>query len=218
MTAQRATSHVEIRMNSNERTQSTEAYAEQAATLIARYESISFEASHRDELHLLPTSPGRALDIGAGSGRDAAWLAKRGHRVLAVEPTAAMRAGAMQLHPSSAIEWLDDALPDLTIVRSRGERFDLILISAVWMHLDDDERAAAMPLVATLLSPNGLLLLSLRHGSIPAGRRIFDVSGKETIALATQCGLQSVLNVEAQSVQAENLVAGVTWTKLAFKG
>jgi SAM-dependent methyltransferase len=116
-----------------------------------------------------------------------------------------------------AIEWLDDALPDLTLVHSRGERFDLILISAVWMHLDEDERAGAMSSVASLLSPNGLLLLSLRHGPIPAGRRIFDVSGKETIALAAQCGLRLVLNVEADSVQATNRVAGVTWTKLAFK-
>ena len=204
-------------MTSDARAQSTQAYTEQASTLIARYESISFEDSHRDELHLLPAAPGRVLDVGAGSGRDAAWFAERGHCVVAVEPTAAMRVAAMQLHPSPAIEWLDDALPDLTVVHSRGERFDLILISAVWMHLDENERAAAMPRVASLLSPNGLLLLSLRHGPIPAGRRIFDVSGKETLSLASQCGLRPVLNVEAQSVQATNLVAGVTWTKLVFK-
>ena len=207
----------ESSMSSKAKAQSTQPYTEQASTLIARYESISFEDSHRDELHVLPTTPGRVLDIGAGSGRDAAWLAERGHSVLAVEPTAPMRAAAMQLHPSSAIEWLDDALPDLTVVHSRGERFDLILISAVWMHLDEDERAAAMPRVASLLSLNGVLLLSLRHGPIPVGRRIFDVSGNETIALAAQCGLGLVLNVEAKSVQTTNLVAGVTWTKLGFK-
>jgi SAM-dependent methyltransferase len=185
--------------------------------LIARYESISFEDSHRDELCLLPRAPSRLLDIGAGSGRDAAWFAARGHSVLAVEPTAEIRAAAMQLHPSSAIEWLDDALPDLTVVHSRRERFDLILISAVWMHLDEGERSAAMPRVASLLSLSGLLLLSLRHGPIPTGRRFFDVSGVETIALAAQCALRCVLNVNAESVQATNLVAGVTWTKLAFQ-
>jgi hypothetical protein len=37
-------------------------------------------------------------------------LAAMGHRVVAVEPTAALRARAAILHPSPRIEWLDDSL------------------------------------------------------------------------------------------------------------
>jgi hypothetical protein len=123
----------------------------------------------------------------------------------------------MALHPSSSIEWLDDSLPELALVRSLKKRFDLILLSAVWMHLDASERRAGMLTLASLLSDDGLLLISLRHGPAPAGRRMFDVSGDETIALAAEHGLRPVLNVLCDSIQASNQAAGVTWTKLALR-
>lgn len=192
-------------------------YAEQAEILIPQYESLSFEQSHRVELHLLPTVPGRVLDIGAGSGRDAAWFAARGHYVLAIEPTRAFRVAAMTLHPSPSIEWLDDALPELGLVLLRDQLFDTIMLSAVWMHLDETERRTGMATLASLLAREGVLVLSLRHGPIPAGRRMFEVSSEETIALAGQHGLTPSLNVHTQSIQAGNRAAGVTWTRLVFK-
>ncbi|MGQ3357308.1 MAG: class I SAM-dependent methyltransferase, partial [Phreatobacter sp.] len=70
---------------------STAGYAEEAENLARQYESVTFEEVHAPLLHLLPLS-GRALDIGAGSGRDAAALAARGFAVTAVEPTAELRA------------------------------------------------------------------------------------------------------------------------------
>ena len=98
----------------------TEGYAEEAEALFEQYESIPAAEAHRAVLHLMPAMPVRVLDIGSGTGRDAAWFASMGHRVTAVEPTEAMRLPAMQLHPSPLIEWLDDSLPELTLVRSRG--------------------------------------------------------------------------------------------------
>ena len=53
------------------------------------------------------------LDVGAGTGRDAAWLARLGHEVVAVEPSAAMRAEAERRHPAARIRWIDDRLPGL---------------------------------------------------------------------------------------------------------
>jgi Methyltransferase domain len=51
--------------------------------------------------------------FGAGTGRDAAWLAARGYEVVAVEPSDAMRAEAVRLHPQAPIRWVADALPGL---------------------------------------------------------------------------------------------------------
>jgi SAM-dependent methyltransferase len=75
------------------------------------------------------------LDVGAGSGRDAAWFAANGYDVVAVEPSDAMLAHARKLHPSSRIHWVSDSLPDLANVRRLGLSFNLILLSAVWMHI-----------------------------------------------------------------------------------
>lgn len=204
-------------MNRSSRVPGTQGYSEQAAALIPQYEAISFVEHHRAELHLLPTAPGRVLDVGAGTGVDAAWFAARGHRVVAVEPTAEFRAAARALHPSSSIEWLDDALPGLELVLSRGQVFDTIMLSAVWMHLNEPERRIAMPRLASLLAPGGLMVLSLRHGPVPAGRRMFQVSGEETTELARQHVLKPVLSVQTESIQASNRADGVTWTRLAFK-
>src|SRR6202023_2104314 len=109
----------------------TEGYADEAADLFKRYEGIPVADAHRAVLHLIPTEPSRVLDIGSGTGRDAAWFAAMGHRVIAIEPTDALRAGAMALHPSPAIEWLNDSLPDLVVLRGRGETFDLVMLTAV---------------------------------------------------------------------------------------
>jgi SAM-dependent methyltransferase len=168
-------------------------------------------------LHLLPAAPSRILDIGAGSGKDAADFAALGHTVLAVEPTPVLLAGAIARHAHPSITWLNDGLPDLDAARSRGETFDLILLSAVWMHLDEAQRRRAMPNVAALLAEGGVMILSLRHGPVPPGRRMFEVSADETIGLARTEGLSLVLQEERGSIQAANRLAGVTWTILAFK-
>lgn len=73
------------------------------------------------------------LDVGAGPCRDAAWLASQGCEVLAIEPSAAMRAEAQRLHPQETLRWLDDRLPDLTAAIRTGLSADAILLSAVWM-------------------------------------------------------------------------------------
>ena len=194
----------------------TEGYAESADALAEQYEGIAFADVHRGILHLLPTAPGRVLDIGAGTGRDAAALAALGHRVVAVEPTAELRAHGQRLHPSPRIAWIDDALPELDRVHERGELFDLIMLTAVWMHLDEAERIRAMPNVAALAKAGAAVAMTIRHGPVPPGRRMFAVSAEETIGLAATHALYPVLNQHRQSTQAENRAAGITWTVLAF--
>ncbi len=194
----------------------TQGYAQEAPTLLKRYESRSFRDKHRPVLHLIPDSPCSVLDIGSGTGADAGHLAGLGHHVVAVEPTDELRVPGMALHPSERIEWVKDGLPDLNVMQQRGQQFDMVMMTAVWMHLDKDERTQAMPNVASLICTNGLLIMSLRHGPVPPGRRMFEVSAEETIQLAEPFGLRPVLNVRTESIQPENHRAGVMWSRLAF--
>ena len=125
-----------------------------------------------------------------------------------------MRRGAMALHPSPLIEWLDDSLPDLATVLTRGEQFDVVMLTAVWMHLDQQQRRRAMPNVAALVRDGGAMTMTLRHGPVPPGRRMFEVSAEETIALVQPLGLRGALN---QSAEPSSRQLGVSWTRLAFR-
>jgi SAM-dependent methyltransferase len=193
----------------------TEGYSEEADALVRQYESISFAELHRDVLHLIPADPGRILDIGSGTGRDAAALAALGHHVTAVEPTAELRLRAQALHPSPLIEWMDDSLPDLASLTRGGRGFDVVMLTAVWMHLDERQRARAMSRVAGLVCRGGVMILSLRYGPVPPGRRMFAVTADETIGLAFAAGLELVLRVDHQDSLLRR--PGVTWTRLAFR-
>jgi SAM-dependent methyltransferase len=191
--------------------QGTQGYGAEAPELLTLYERMRFEDSHRGVLDLIPSAGIDVLDIGAGTGRDAAWFAARGDRVTAIEPTREMREGAIALHPDPNIAWIDDFLPDLASVRARG--FDLVWMSAVWMHFFAAERAAMMPVVARLVRPGGGLMISLRHGPLPEGRRIFEVSADETVALAKDARLELVQSGDFPSLSAP----GVTWSRLWFR-
>ncbi len=195
----------------------TEGYAKQAPFLLEQYENLSFEESYTTAIDHFPQMPSKILDIGSGTGRDAAWFDRRGHDVVAAEPTKEMREGAIRLHPSPTIRWLDDSLPDLKNVRELDETFNFILINAVWMHLDEDQREVAMKAVATLLGENGRLFISLRHGPVPKGRRMFAVSAEETVKLAAHNQLVPLYNERSQSILPANKSAGICWTKLIFE-
>ena len=194
----------------------TDGYAENAHSLIEQWQDISFEEHHEPILHLVPTLPSCILDVGAGIGTDAAAFGAMGHSVVAVEPVDALRVAGIRQHPSPRIEWLDDSLPDLAILRTRRKEFDFVMLSAVWMHLDEDERCRAMPNVSAFLCDGAVLVMSLRHGLVPEVRRMFDVSAEETIQLADSHGMRTVLNVQTESVQRGNRRMGVTWSRLAF--
>jgi SAM-dependent methyltransferase len=196
------------------RASGTEGYAEAANALVKQYEGLTFADVHRDTLHLIPKTPGRVLDIGAGTGRDAAALAALGHSVVAVEPTPELRAHGQHLHREAAITWIDDALPDLDKVQARGERYDLVLLTAVWMHLDAVQRERAMVSIASLLQPGALATLLLRHGPVPAGRRMFEVSAVETRALAAHHGLRTIHDSERPALLAGS---AVWWSVLALR-
>ena len=140
------------------------------------------------------------LDVGAGSGRDAAWFAARGWEVVAVEPAAAMRQEAARRHASPLIRWVDDRLPALAALHRLGLGFDLVWLSGVWMHIPPEDRPRAMRKLATLLKPGGRLVLTLRHGPAPEGRPMWPVDANEVERLGLDHGL--ALRVATERVEA----------------
>jgi len=159
-------------------------------------------------------TPGLTCDVGAGSGRDANWLAEQGWEVIAVEPSRKMRERARE-HSHARVSWLDDRLPALARLRSLGHRFDLILVSAVWMHLPRAARERAFRVLSECLRPGGALVITLRHGEDAAEnleRGFHEVSGEELLAFARSLAL--VLAGRAR--QADKLRPDIDWETLVF--
>ncbi len=151
-------------------------YNDNAQQLFNQYQSLSFERVHGEWLHHLPTQPGLALDIGAGSGRDAKALAERGWQVMAIEPAEKLRALGETYTHEGDVSWIDDTLPALNRVRQLSQRFQLILVSAVWMHLSTDEQQRSLRVLSSLLAPGGLLVITYRESSDSDKRQFYSVN------------------------------------------
>lgn len=189
-------------------------YDENVERVADAYEAVSSEVLHGWLAARLPAPGARALDVGAGTGRDAAWLASRGLSVVAAEPAHAMRALAERRHAGLGVTWVDDALPSLSRVRALGVAFDLVLMSAVWMHVDPEDRASAFAAIASLLAPGGLVAMTLRHGPPDLGRFMHPVSADEVEALAHAHGF---VVEHLAHVPDGRRREGVSWTQVGVR-
>ena len=189
-------------------------YDAQSKILADRYESMDFKKVHSWLFPFLPNTRGSALDVGAGSGRDAKGLLDLGFDVVAVEPSAQMRIEGQKRHPEPEILWIDESLPGLDAIVRQGLSFDLILLSAVWMHVSPNDRPRAFRKLVSLLKPAGILAITLRQGPRDPDRPMFDISVEEFEHLARSHGM-SILH---SSTQGDHLGRSeITWHHLAMK-
>ena len=180
-------------------------YNDNADELAKQYLSKSFDEVHKSWSQFLPAvieNPNaRILDLGAGSGRDAKHIAelaasthgdKNNIQIFAVEPAKTLaEIGALQTSGLN-VKWIEDSLPSLSHLTKQEISFDLILLSAVWMHVPPSERARAIRKLANLLKPGGKLVISLRHGQTDEEkkqRKMHSVCADELKRLAAGVGL-----------------------------
>ncbi len=100
----------------------------------------------------------RVLDVGCGQGRDAVFIAKRGHRVLGVDLSAN---GIRDLRMTAKKEKLaiEGIVADITAFTPTGD-FDVVLIDRTLHML---ERGSRLSVLATLLdhvNENGWMLIA----------------------------------------------------------
>jgi ubiquinone/menaquinone biosynthesis C-methylase UbiE len=126
---------------------------------------------------------GKTLDIGCGSGRDTAWLAKNGFEAMGIDASSGMLDQARKRHPELTFQQI--ALPDLTGIADGS--YSNALCSAVLMHLEHGSLNIAAKNILRILCQGGILLLSFR-GTREVDKR---ENGKlyETIAKEEAIGL-----------------------------
>ena len=189
-------------------------YDRRADDFLTRYERADAEEIHADWLSLLPSTQLLVLDVGAGSGRDAAWFAGQDHEVVAVEPADALRQAARERHPSARIQWIDDRLPGLEVVHDLDYRFDLILLNGVWMHVPPSDRKRAFRKLAGLLKPGGHLVVSLRSQQPEDERTTYSTSVAELRHLSRSHALEFLQDTSSNDQLGRQ---DVDWTSLVFR-
>jgi SAM-dependent methyltransferase len=185
-------------------------------TWIERSEKIDIKLLYKPVMDLLPAPPASVLDIGAGTGRDAAWLAGLGYRVTAAEPSSRLRASGQLLHADEPISWVDAGLPDLAGVNGL-EGYDLQVLIGVWQHVPVRDRGGSMQRLFALSARGGRVVLSLRHGPGAPGRPVFAIDAGETEDLARREGFEVLRRVLLPSIQPWNRENGVEWTWLVLE-
>lgn len=101
-------------------------------------------------------APGRALDLGAGEGRNAIWLAEQGWQVTAVDFSTVGLAKGAKLAESRgvSIDWVE---ADLLEYRPVADAYDLVLLA--YIHLLPDDFEALLSQAAAALAHGGTLLV-----------------------------------------------------------
>ena len=111
--------------------------------------------------------PGRALDLGAGEGRNAIWLAELGWDVTAVDfsDVAMDKARTIAARRSVAV---DLEVADLVEYRPQESAFDLVML--LYIHLPVEERRQVFARAAGATAPGGTILVighdsdNIEHG------------------------------------------------------
>jgi SAM-dependent methyltransferase len=168
-----------------------EYYDRDAAGYAACYDSVTFNAVHPLLSRYLP-STGSALDIGAGSGRDARAMSEHGLDVTAVEPSAGLRAIGAASDPR--IRWIDDRLPDLLSMADHAGRFDFILCSAVLMLVSPADLAASFATMARFLAPAGRIGIDVRQPKTDEPADLFFAHSDDAILAAAAAAELSPLD------------------------
>ncbi|HLL67429.1 MAG TPA: methyltransferase domain-containing protein [Micromonosporaceae bacterium] len=101
-------------------------------------------------------APGRALDLAAGEGRNAIWLAGRGWRVTAVDfsDVAIGKGRKLARRRGVTVDWLTT---DLRSYRPEPAGFDLVL--AAYLHLPPTDLGVVLEAATGALAPGGVLLV-----------------------------------------------------------
>ncbi len=107
-------------------------------------------------------APGRALDLAAGEGRHALWLAGRGWRVTAVDfsEVGLEKGRARAADQGLAVEWV---LSDVYEYAFPRESFDLVLIAH--FHPEPSQRQRVFRDAVGSLVPGGRLVVLGRHAN-----------------------------------------------------
>jgi SAM-dependent methyltransferase len=101
-------------------------------------------------------APGRVLDLAAGEGRNAVWLAERGWDATAADYSEVAIGKARELAQARGVT-ITTVVADATAALPGGPVFDLVVVA--YLQLPEPDRTLALRHAAAAVGPGGTLLV-----------------------------------------------------------
>lgn len=194
-------------------------YNRNADAHAARYEQTEVGAL-RAVMRRCLTPGSRVLDIGCGSGRDAAFLLEQGHDVTAADAAPEMIAAACTFHPELADRTIEAGFPlppDHPLLK---ERFDAVCAVAMIMHVPAELLFEFALQLKQMLRPGGTLIVSasenrpgLSDERDPHGRLFAERPAGEVQLLFERLGFRQVI----LETNADAMGRNIGWYTLALR-
>lgn len=194
-------------------------YENKASELSLRYESARLDAFHQT-LHASVEAGAKIIEIGCGSGRDAARALAHGYDIVAIDGSAALLSEASRLHPELAGRLICVKLP--AELKFSDNSFDGFFSVACFMHFTLPEIRLILAEVARVLKKGAPGLVSLpasrgdvNNDGIDEHGRIFNLmSSKDWINVFEECGFVADAGFEeADSLGRPN----ISWVTFLLK-
>ena len=153
----------------------------------AAYDALAWERLEA----VLPERPGLVVDAGCGVGRWAERLIAMGHRVIGIEPAAAMARAARERNPGDQFTLVEGRMEDVEL----EAQADVVMAMGSLQYTSDPEAAIAR--LASWTRPGGIVLVLV--DSLVALAIELLRAGKQEEALERLCTHQGVWQTDGQS-------------------
>lgn len=115
------------------------------------------------EANLASLEPGTAIDLGAGEGRNAVWLASLGWKVAAVDYSPVGLEKGRRLAADHGVEDKIEFIEGDAVVWEPAQPVDLVVLA--YLQLPEDQRAAVLEHAARWLRPGGTVFVIAHDAS-----------------------------------------------------
>ncbi|MBU1105852.1 MAG: class I SAM-dependent methyltransferase [Candidatus Riflebacteria bacterium] len=194
-----------------------EYYEQNASELSARYENVSLDSFHQALTSYF--DPGSCLlEVGCGSGRDAARVVGNGYDVAAIDASRQLLAEARKLHPE-----LDGRLFQLTLpcqLPFADKTFTGFYSVACLMHLPASDLHSVISEICRVVRFGGLVSVpvcrpDVDNSGLDEKGRVFNLMPvKEWLRLFASCGFDGKAGREEPDSLGR---PGITWITLTLK-
>jgi SAM-dependent methyltransferase len=196
-----------------------EFYDAHAGEMTRRYDGMQLNESFDRPMQFIPDGC-KLLEIGTGSGRDAARFLARGYDVAGIDGSKGMMREAVKLHPELDGRLFHHALP--APLPFGDASFQAVMSWAMIMHLSLSDISTVFEDIARILSVEGVFMYSVNsaRGGLDKdkrderGRRFTCLSRCEWEALHADAGFETIEAMETDDIGNRS---GIRWVVFIAK-